>query len=64
MANPSFSIDDEVLDDLDDVIWEKKVAGELDKNTSRSEVVQGLIEDYIEGNGNSSTGTKATATSN
>jgi metal-responsive CopG/Arc/MetJ family transcriptional regulator len=39
---------DELLDDFDDVILEKKVAGELDRDTSRSEVIQDLMADWIE----------------
>ena len=55
MANPSFQIDDETLDELDSIIWEKKVAGEIDRDTSRSDVIRDLVEEYIEGNGNTST---------
>ena len=48
MAKPSVSMPDELLDDFDDVILEKKVAGELDRDTSRSEVIQDLMADWIE----------------
>jgi len=61
MANPSFQIDDETLERLDSIIWEKKVEGELDRDVSRSDVIRDLVEEYIEGNGNSSTKTPVTA---
>jgi len=54
MANPSFSIPDEKLNEFDDVIWEKKQEGELPRDASRSDVIRDLIEEYVEGNGNSS----------
>lgn len=62
MPNPSFSIDDELLEEFDRTIWAKKVAGDLDKDTSRSEVIQDLIEDYVEGNANTSTPSRTKAT--
>lgn len=55
MANPSISIDDELLEDFDDVIWELKSEGEIPRDTSRSEVVADLIEEFVEGNGSIST---------
>lgn len=61
MANPSFQIDDEKLQKLDDIIWEKKQAGELPRDASRSDVLREIVDEYIEGNGNSST-TKTPAT--
>lgn len=61
MANPSFQIDDETLEKLDSIIWEKKVAGEIDRETSRSDVIRDLVEEYIEGNGNTSARTPVTA---
>lgn len=61
MANPSVSIDDELLDEFDEVIRQKKLAEEMDMSTSRSEVVAGLIEEYVEGNGSTSTAPTATA---
>lgn len=54
MANPSISIPDDLLDDFDEVIRQKKLAEEIPMDTSRSEVVQQLIEEYVEGNANTS----------
>lgn len=48
MAKPSFTIPDELLDDFDDVIWELKTRGELERNDSRSSIVRELIRVWIE----------------
>ena len=61
MANPSFSIDDDLLDDFDEIIFQKKAAGELPRDMSRSEVLRDLVEEYVEGNGNTSKTPMATA---
>ena len=55
MANPSFSIPDETLEEFDQIILHKKVNGDLSAGASRSEVIRSLVEEYVEGNGNSST---------
>lgn len=55
MAGPSFQIDDQKLDQFDEIIFQKKAAGELDRDTSRSDVLRQLVEDYIEGNRSTST---------
>lgn len=47
MANPSISVDDDVLMEFDDVIWELKKQEEIDRGTSRSEVIQHLMEEWI-----------------
>jgi len=62
MANPSFQIDDETLEEFDKVINLKKATGELDSNTSRSDVLRELVEEYVEGNPNSLPNTQRTAT--
>ena len=54
MANPSFQIDQEKLDEFDEIILQKKARGEIDRDTSRSEVIRQLVEEYVEGNGNCS----------
>ena len=51
MANPSFQVDDELLDQLDEIIWQKMKDGELPRNTSRSDILRDLVEEYVEGNG-------------
>ena len=62
MANPSFTVDDEMLDEFDEVIWQKKMDGDLSREATRSDVLRELIENYIEGNGASSkTATPTTA---
>lgn len=61
MANPSFEIDDEKLEEFDQVILQKKAAGELDSKVSRSEVIRMMIEEYVEGNGNISRAPRAIA---
>jgi metal-responsive CopG/Arc/MetJ family transcriptional regulator len=48
MANPSISVDDEVLDQFDEINDRRRLAEELDLDTSRSEVIQRLMEEYIE----------------
>lgn len=54
MPTPSFQISEEKLEQLDDIIWEKKGAGELPRDASRSDILRQLVEEYIEGNGNTS----------
>lgn len=44
MANPSISVDDEVLLDFDDVLWALKTEGVFRRGTSRSEIIQQLME--------------------
>lgn len=50
MANVSFQIDDERLEELDQIINIKKAKGELEGNTSRSDVLREIVQEYIEGN--------------
>ncbi|WP_435075934.1 CopG family ribbon-helix-helix protein [Halococcus sp. AFM35] len=51
MARPTFSINDEDLDELDDLIFEKKVEGDLPRDATRSEVLRELALDWIESQG-------------
>lgn len=63
MAKPSIYIPDEVLDDFDERITEMRRSGEVDINTSRSEVIQELINQWLEGNSTlTSTGSERAAT--
>jgi metal-responsive CopG/Arc/MetJ family transcriptional regulator len=55
MASPSFQIDDETLEEFDQLINIKKATGDLPSDANRSEVLRNLVEEYIEGNGNSLT---------
>ena len=59
MANPSFNIPDEELEQLDEIIKQKKLNEEIPLETSRSEVLRQLVQEYIEGNGNISTAATA-----
>ncbi|WP_224449309.1 CopG family ribbon-helix-helix protein [Haloprofundus salilacus] len=62
MANTGITVPDELLEDFDDIIFAKKAAGELPRDASRSHVIRGLMEEYVEGNGSiSETSTIATA---
>jgi metal-responsive CopG/Arc/MetJ family transcriptional regulator len=47
MANPSISVDDDVLMEFDDIIWQLKKQGEMDRGVSRSQVIQQLMEEWI-----------------
>lgn len=62
MANPSVSVPDELLEDFDEVIKQKKLDEELPLETSRSEVIAQLMEDYVEGNLSTSNGSVETQT--
>lgn len=53
--NVSFNADEDLVEDFDEIIFQKKAAGELDRDTSRSDVLRDLLEEYVEGNGNIST---------
>ncbi|PSP80154.1 hypothetical protein BRC81_02895 [Halobacteriales archaeon QS_1_68_20] len=61
MPTPSFQIDEELLDEFDEVIFQKKAAGELPRDASRSDILRQLVEEYVEGNRNSSLTPTATA---
>jgi len=50
MAKPSVSIPDELLEEFDNQIDDMRRSGELDLDTSRSEVIQELIRQWLEGN--------------
>lgn len=49
MANPSVSIDDELLEDFDHILDVKEMKGELPSDR-RSPVIQQLIQDYVDEN--------------
>jgi hypothetical protein len=57
------AVDDDVLEEFDDVVWELKTEGELPRDASRSNVIQMIMEDWIEENreGNSNPTPMATA---
>ena len=48
MAKPSMSVPDELLEDFDEVCWQLEVAGELERGTSRSAVLQHLMQEFVD----------------
>ena len=48
MVNTGITVPEELLEDFDDVVWELEKAGQLDRDTSRSEVIQQLMQDYVD----------------
>lgn len=50
MARPSVSVPDDLLEDFDDKIWELKVEEEVKRDTTRSDVMQELMRQWVEGN--------------
>jgi len=47
MARPSIRIPDDLLDDFDEAVFERKVIGDLDRDATRSAVVRQLMREYI-----------------
>ena len=50
MVNTGFTIDEDLLDDFDEVIWQKEVNGDLPRDTPRSKVLQHLVQEYVDEN--------------
>ena len=50
MPNPSVSMDQELLDEFDEKIKRLKLQEEIDIDTSRSQVMQELVRQWVEGN--------------
>lgn len=50
MVNTGFTVDKELLDDFDEVIWQKEVRGDLPRDTPRSEVLAHLMQQYVDEN--------------
>lgn len=48
MARPTFSLPDEELDRLDEAIFHKKIAGDIPRDTSRSEVLRHLVIEWVD----------------
>lgn len=53
---------DDFLEDLDDKIWELKMEGEIDRDTSRSDVIRMVLREWVEGNSKSTSSQTPTAT--
>jgi metal-responsive CopG/Arc/MetJ family transcriptional regulator len=47
MATPTFTIDDATLEDFDDIILQQKANGDLDRDTTRSQLIRELVEEYV-----------------
>lgn len=62
MAKPSVSIPDELLDDFDEKVDKMRRSGEMDLDTSRSEVIQELMRQWLEGNSTSTSNPSKSAT--
>lgn len=50
MANTSIVISDELLEEFDDKLFEEKAAGNVSRDTSRSEMIRRLMEEWVDGN--------------
>lgn len=50
MARPTISMPDELLEEFDDKIDQKKLNEEFDLDTNRSEVFRELARQWVEGN--------------
>lgn len=50
MANPSFQIDDELLEQFDDILLQMKAHGEIPKDTNRSDLLRNYVKDFVEEN--------------
>lgn len=62
MAKPSVSIPDELLEEFDDRIDDMRLSGDLDLDTTRSEVIQELVRQWLEGNSTSISRTSSDTT--
>lgn len=40
---------EDLIEEIDDTIWELKQEGEIDRDASRSEVLRSLMEAWVEG---------------
>lgn len=50
MAKPSIYIPDELYEEFDERVTEMRLSQEIDIDTSRSQVIQQLIQQWLEGN--------------
>lgn len=48
MARPSVSVPDELLEDFDEAIWQRKLVGDLDRDANRSTVMRELMQEFVE----------------
>ncbi len=50
MAHPSISMSDELLESFDKTMMELKLEDEMPQKRKRSEIIRGLMEEWIEEN--------------
>lgn len=50
MTNTSIVISDELLEEFDDKLFEEKTAGNVNRDTSRSEMIRILMREWVNGN--------------
>ena len=48
MVNTGIAVPEELLDDFDEVTWQLEVQGELPRDTSRSEVMRHLMQEFVD----------------
>lgn len=48
MPRPSISISEELLEDFDEKLFEMKVDGKIERDTSRSEMIARLMNEWVE----------------
>ena len=48
MVNTGITVPEELLEDFDDVVWALEVEGELPRDTSRSAVIQDLMQEFVD----------------
>jgi metal-responsive CopG/Arc/MetJ family transcriptional regulator len=48
MVNTGVTVPKELLDDFDEVVWQLEVEGELPRDVSRSQVIQYLMQDFVD----------------
>ena len=50
MVNTGITVPKDLLDDFDDVVWELQHEGEIPRDASRSQVIQELMQQYVNEN--------------
>ena len=48
MVNTGVTVPEELLEDFDDVVWALEVQGEIPRDTSRSAVIQDLMQEFVD----------------
>jgi metal-responsive CopG/Arc/MetJ family transcriptional regulator len=63
MAKPAFSMPDEMLEEIDETIKQLKLREEMDMKASRSEVMRGVIQEWLDEHEEIREGNRTVATS-